>query len=155
MVITMAFLAISVSSKSKSKCMQLWNNQIVHVEKKENIWRIVIIIEKVSLLRLCENLDSFSLGRLWERTALVKAWKSLGDQEISWKILTSAGQEKEKEEKKTLQLWIFLEGLQKKERKPNRSRGLSIRDSFFLDAIASLAPTSSSTLLCSLLLKVY
>ena len=61
----------------------------------------------------------------------VKAWKSLGDQEISWKILTSAGQEKEKEEKKTLQLWIFLEGLQKKERKPNRSRGLSIRDSFF------------------------
>ena len=55
----------------------------------------------------------------------VKAWKSLGDQEISWKILTSAGQEKEKEEeKKTLQL--FLGGLQKKERKPNRSRGLSI-----------------------------
>ena len=46
----------------------------------------------------------------------VKAWKSLGDQEISWKILTSAGQEKEKEEeKKTLQLWIFLEGLQKKD----------------------------------------
>ena len=45
---------------------------------------VVFTIEKSGLLRLCENLDSFSRGRLWGRTALVKAWKSQEDQEIIW-----------------------------------------------------------------------
>ena len=47
---------------------------------------VVFTIEKSGLLRLCENLDSFSPGRLWGRTALVKAWKSLGGQETSWSL---------------------------------------------------------------------